>query len=70
MKAIQVKPIKTAKTAKTAEEKLQDAVQILQEEKIRREQLAMNELNDFIAKLQEKYGVRVTISQPQLIVSA
>jgi isopentenyl phosphate kinase len=65
-----IKKVLPIKTAKTAEEKLQDAVQILQEEKIRREQLAMNELNDFIAKLQEKYGVRVTISQPQLIVSA
>lgn len=65
-----IKKVLPIKTVKTAEEKLQDAVQILQEEKIRREQLAMNELNDFIAKLQEKYGVRVTISQPQLIVSA
>ncbi len=66
-----VKPVATkANKEKEKNEKLQEAFELLQKEKQTREQAAVNEYNQMVEHIEKKYNVRLSISNPTVIISS
>jgi hypothetical protein len=51
-------------------DKIQAAAQLLMEDKIKREQEFTQEYSELVEQLCKKYGCKLSISQPQLIIQA
>jgi len=50
--------------------KIQAAAQLLMEDRIKREQEFTQEYSELVEQLCKKYGCKLSISQPQIIVQA
>jgi len=61
-----VQPIKSAE--KTQEQKLQEAAELLMQDRANREQVAAEELDVLIKKWEKDYNATFSITQPQIIV--
>ena len=51
-------------------DKIQAAAQLLMEDRIKREQAFTQEYSELVEQLCKKYGCKLSISQPQLIIQA
>lgn len=60
----------SAKANKPPVDKVQAAAQLLMEDKIKREQAFTKEYSELVEQLCKKYGCKLSISQPQLIIQA
>lgn len=61
-----VQPIKSA--VKTQEQKLQEAAELLMQDRANREQVAAEALDVLIKKWEKDYNATFSITQPQIIV--
>jgi len=61
-----VQPIKSAE--KTQEQKLQEAAELLMQDRANREQVAAEALDVLIKKWEKDYNATFSITQPQIIV--
>jgi len=61
-----VQPIKSAE--KTQEQKLQEAAELLMQDRANREQVAVEALDVLIKKWEKDYNATFSITQPQIIV--
>ena len=62
-----VQPIKSV--AKTQEQKLQEAAELLMQDRANREQVAAEALDVLIKKWEKDYNSTFSINQPQIIVT-
>jgi Holliday junction resolvase-like predicted endonuclease len=62
-----VQPIKSV--AKTQEQKLQEAAELLMQDRANREQVAAESLDVLIKKWEKDYNSTFSITQPQIIVT-
>ena len=58
------------KTVLTPVDKLQEAAELIKADKQRREAEAVEEYQQFLGYLKEKYNVTIFISQPQVIIQS
>ena len=62
-----VQPIKSV--AKTQEQKLQEAAELLMQDRANREQVAAQALEELIKKWEIEYNATFSITQPQVVIT-